>query len=114
MAGLIDRIRSGREFSVELEQGKTLRMRRPLAAHMGRFRGGLTLQLLAEYAVGWDGVTEADVLPPGVGGDSKAEFSSDIVFDVLGDKPEWYERAAKRIAEELQAFLDRQAATAKN
>lgn len=114
MGGLLEQIRASREFKVELAPGKALRMRRPLAAHMGRFRGGLTLQLLAEYAVGWEGVTESDVLPPGVGGDSKAEFSSDIVFDVLGDRPEWYERAAKGIADEIKAFLDRQAATAKN
>lgn len=114
MGGLIDRIRSSREFSVELEPGKTLRMRRPLAAHMARFRSGLSLQLLSEYAVGWDGVTEADVLPAGVGGDGRAEFSSEVVYDVLGDKPEWYERVAKGLADEIQAFLDRQAATAKN
>lgn len=114
MAALLERIRSGREFSVDLAAGKKLRMRRPLQAQMPRFRGGLSLQILSEYAVGWDGITEADVLPPGVGGDAKAEFSQEIVFEVLGDKAEWYEAAANGMANAIKTFLEQQAATAKN
>lgn len=114
MAGLLERIHAGREFSVELAPGKKLRMRRPLQAQMPRFRGGLSLQILAEYAVGWEGVLEADVLPAGVGGDAKAEFSQDIAFEVLGDKADWYEAAAKGMADAIKSFLEQQATTAKN
>lgn len=114
MAGLLERIHAAREFSVEVAPGKKLRLRRPLQAQMPRFRGGISLQIMAEYTVGWEGVTEADVLPPGVGGDGKAEFSQDIVFEVLGDKADWYEAAAKGMADAIKAFLDQQAATAKN
>ena len=66
MAALLDRLRSAREFTVELAPGKRLRMRRPLAAQMPRFRGGFSLELMAEHVVGWEGLTEADLLP-GVG-----------------------------------------------
>ena len=113
MAGLLESESTRASSASKSRPARSFRLRRPLQAQMPRFRGGISLQIMAEYTVGWEGVTEADVLPPGVGGDGKAEFSQDIVFEVLGDKADWYEAAAKGMADAIKAFLDQQAATAK-
>lgn len=113
MAALLDRLRSAREFTVQLAIGKRLRMRRPLAAQMSRFRAGVSLELVAEHVVGWDGITEADLLP-GVGSDSPAAFSPELAAEVLMDRPDWAAPASHELVESIKAWLAKQDAAAKN
>ena len=113
MAALLDRLRSAREFTVELAPGKRLRMRRPLAAQMPRFRGGFSLELMAEHVVGWEGLTEADLLP-GAGRDSPAALPADAAAEVLMDRPDWAAPASHELVESIKAWLAKQDAAAKN
>ena len=89
MASLLEQLRSARTFSVEVLPGqpnKRLRFLRPTAAQMPRLRGGITQELLAEHALPWEGITEADVLPGGIGGDSPAAFDAELLRELLEDR----------------------------
>lgn len=117
MASLLEQLRSARAFSVEVVPGapaKRVRFLRPTAAQMPRFRAGVTHELLAEHALGWEGITEADVLPGGIGGDSSAAFDADLLQELLEDRPEWFRAAAAGMVDQINAWLKRQDDAAKN
>lgn len=110
---LVDRLRAAREQRVEVEAGRFLRLRRPLEAHMHRLRE-VTVERVAEHVVGWEGVLDQDLLPPGVGGSDPAEFSPEAVLEVLGDKPEWAQRAMAKLVDMVNAHFAGREAAAKN
>lgn len=117
MSKLLAQLRSAREFSVEVVTGrpeKRVRFLRPPAAQMPRFRAGVTAELLVEYAQGWDAITDGDILPPGIGGDSPALFSPELLFELLEDNTRWREACAKGMVDAISAWLERQEQVAKN
>ena len=117
MASLLEQLRSARTFSVEVLPGqpnKRLRFLRPTAAQMPRLRGGITQELLAEHALPWEGITEADVLPGGIGGDSPAAFDAELLRELLEDRPAWFKAAAEGMVDQINAWLERQDSAAKN
>lgn len=111
---LVERLRAAREHSVEVAPGKRVRVRRPLEWEMRRFRAGVTLELVLEYVVGWEGVTEADLLPPGVGGPSAAEFSAEAAREALGDRHDWFNAVCDALVQQMSQYVQQREAAAKN
>ncbi len=113
MSGLVDKLRAQREHRVEVLPGKFIRFRRPLEAEMPKFKGGITLDLVVGQLVGWD-LTEADLLPPGVGSSDSAPFSEDAAREVMGDRSAWFGMVVDKLVEVLTEYWERKADIAKN
>ncbi|MBY0467605.1 MAG: hypothetical protein K2Q07_01360 [Burkholderiaceae bacterium] len=103
-----------RTLRCEVEPGKVLLMRRPLEGQFGRLKGGVTRELLAEFAFDWKGVTEADLLGAAIGAEDEAPFSQELLTDVLHERTEWANKAAKELIDSITAYLAQREATAKN
>ena len=114
MNGLLDKLLQQREISVEVEPGKSLRLRRPAVARLHRFRAGITPELLAEHCIGWTGITEANVLGDAFAPPEPADFDAALVAELLADREQWFEAATAAMT---KAIVDRMAlieATEKN
>lgn len=111
--GLVEKLRAQREHRVEVLPGKFIRYRRPLEAEMAAFKGGITLELVCGQVVGWD-LTEADLLPPGVGSSDPAPFSADAAREVLGDRSDWFGLIVDSLVQVLTDYWARKADVAKN
>lgn len=111
---LVERLRAARESWCEVAPGKRVRLRRPLEWEMQRFRGGISLELVLEFVVGWEGFTEADLLPAGVGGPAVAEFSTAAAREALGDRHEWFNAVTNALTEAMRAHMAARESTTKN
>lgn len=114
MTSLLDKMRAQRESTVEVEPGKTLTIRRPLAAQMNTLRNGVTPELIAGHVTGWGNVTEADLLGSAVGSSDPAPFTAELVAEVLADKPEWLSKAADKLVEVVNGWFEQRGTVAKN
>ncbi len=117
MASVLEKLRSARGFAVPLPVGRDgvrLRFLRPTAMQMPRFRAGITTSLLVEHALPWEGLTEADVLPTGVGGDGQVPFDADLLAELLDDRPQWFKVACEGMFQQINAWLKQQDDAAKN
>lgn len=114
MVTLLDKLRTQRESTVEIEPGKTLTVRRPLAAQMNTLRQGVTPELVASHITGWANVTEADLLGAAIGASDPAPFSAELVAEVLADRPEWLAKASDKLVECVNAWFEQRGAIAKN
>lgn len=115
---LIERLLRQRENRLEVAPGKYLRVRRPDAvdaANLSRLRDADRLaEWYAARVVGWEGITEADLLGAKQASDTPADFSERLVLVVLRDRPEWLEALSKHVRDELETHAKAQEAVAKN
>lgn len=104
-ASLVTRLRAQRELwsDVPALPGRRIRLRRPLEIEFSRLARP-SLEVLLDYVVGWEGLTEADVFPPGIGSDAALAFSHEVAGDVLGDHAEWLLQVSKDLAGAMKAF----------
>lgn len=114
MTSLIDKLRAQRESSVEVEPGRSLTVRRPLAAEMHKLRSGVTPELVASHVSGWTGVTEADLLGSAVGASDPAPFSAELVAEVLCDRPEWLDAVTGKLVAVVNDWFKQRESVAKN
>ena len=113
-AQLVARMLAKRESWVIVEDGKRLRIRRPPETDLGRFRIGLAVADVAAAVVGWEGITESDILGDDDGSISAAPFSADLCFEVLRDRAEWAGKAAEGVLDAIRAHLDAREDARKN
>lgn len=113
MSGLAAKLRAKRESLVTLEPGKTMRIRRPAATRLGQFRH-ITAELAAACCVGWDGITEADLLGAEIGSSDPAPFDTEACLEVLADRREWFAKVCDGLVMAISAFLQAEEAAAKN
>jgi hypothetical protein len=113
---LIAKALEQRERWVDLEaDGRKVRVRRPPEAQMFRFRGGtVTEDDFLRCAVGWEGFTEAHILPLGVGGDSVVPFNSALWLTLASDNMAWIGKVAESVVAAVTEHLSREEAAAKN
>lgn len=96
-------------------EARRVRLLRPPEGHFGQLRReGLSVDKLVEYTAGWDGFTEADLLPPGVGASSPIEFAHELWAELLNDRADLIKRTAQALMDAVAAHLERKAATAGN
>lgn len=113
MSGWASKARAYREHKVEVLPGKFVRFLRPLEGEMVEFRAGLSLDLVCKQLTGWD-ITEADVLPQGVGSSDLIPFDQEAAREVIGDRSEWYGLIVDKLVEAVTEFYERKAEAAKN
>lgn len=106
---LIARMREQRERWVEVASGKRVKIRRPAEGEFARFSGpdgkGMSagLEHVRDFVVGWEGITEADLLGEEVGSSEIVEFSTEVWYELVADRLAWLQPVAKAL---LQSIAD--------
>ena len=113
-SALVAKLLAQREAWVELESGKRVRIRRPAEAQLHKYRGGLTAELLAGLAVGWEGFTEADILGPALGASDPLPFAPDLWATLLEDRVDWLQRVAEGMSTAVQQHVAARGLAEKN
>ena len=115
---LIARLLRQRESPLEVAPGKVLRVRRPDAVDMAalaRMRNDdQAAEWFAARVVGWDGITEADLLGEAIGSDTPAPWSPALALTVLRDRPGWAGKVSAHVLEQVQAHRQQQGDVEKN
>lgn len=114
LAALIARMDLQRTHWADLPGGKRVQFRRPLETEFGKFRQGVTVDHLVEFACGWEGFTEADLLGSAIGSSDAVSFSPDLWGRVVRDKLDYVEPLSTAIVDAITQHLARRDATAKN
>ena len=81
---------------------------------MHRLREALTPRDWAAYATGWEGFTEADFLPPGVGASTPVAFAPELWATLLEDTLAWLPLITAGVVGIVSAHLQTLEQTAKN
>jgi hypothetical protein len=111
---LIAKALEAREQWVDLGGGKRVKVRRPPAAELFVFGRGATPEQFMRCAVGWEGVTEADILGAAVGSDSAVPWSLDLWLVLALDNPDWMTAVSASVVEAIRTYLDKREAIGKN
>ena len=105
---LAQRLRERREFWVQVGEGKRIKVLRPREAEFVEFidqQGTMFAgpEHVRRYVVGWDGITEADLLGQEVGAADPAPFSQELWDEVVSDRLNWLKPVAAAL---LHAIAD--------
>lgn len=97
-SALLAQLRAARTLWVEIAEGKAIQLLRPLEADAvslirNGMAGELGLEDVKRCAIGWRGVTEADLVGKGVGSDDAVPFDAEVLAEALGDNIVWLEKA---------------------
>lgn len=115
MNPLIAKVRARREHAVPLDGGKSVTVRRPAEAEFGRVASDKAVDLVADFVVGWQGFTEADLLGPEVGAsDIDVPFDADLWREVVRDRIDWVKVVAQRLGELVTEHVNQRGLVAKN
>ncbi len=97
---------------------KRVKIRRPSEYDMRHFikEGGLRAdpQSVHPYVIGWEGITEADVLGASIGSDAPADFSPELWAVVSEDHMPWLTAVCDAFVRAIVLHFERQAEAAKN
>lgn len=117
---LIKMMLEARESRLELinagngRLARTVTVRRPDEAGMVRLKSASPLDIARECVVGWDGWTDADLLPEGVGGNEPAPFSKAIWSVYIGDNLEHAARIESFVIDLITAYFEQKERAGKN
>lgn len=101
---LIKRMRAQRMFWVELEPGKKVQLIRPTDNEVATelfVAGKISTDhaICCKFAVGWSGITEADLLGESAGASDPVPFDSALWAELSSDRMEWIEKVGKALLE---------------
>jgi hypothetical protein len=103
MNPLIEKIRKARQTRITVD-GKTFIVRRPKdweAYEISVSSNSRQMDLLERFVEGWEGVTEADLVP---GGDSSpVEFDRELFAEWISDQPKLWPELIEAITKEYAA-----------
>jgi hypothetical protein len=111
---LLAKMASQREAWVDLPGGQRLQYRRPPEVELPRLAGGVTPELVVEYACGWDKFTEADLLGAAVGSSDSVPFAPELWAAYVRDNSEVLQVVAMAMAKTVTDYLLQRQAEAKN
>lgn len=111
---LLARMAEQRAHWVDLPGGKRLQFHRPPEVEMPALIGGVRIDHLVQYACGWAGFTEADLLGAAVGSSDAVPFHRDLWAAWLRDHSDALQPAADAMARVIEAHLKARETTAKN
>ena len=111
---LLARMATQREAWADLGGGRRLQYRRPPEVELPRMIAGVGLEHVVQYACGWDGFTEADLLGAGIGSSDALPFHRDLWAAYVADHAEELQTASTAMAQTVTVYLQRKADVAKN
>lgn len=108
---LADKIRKAREIRVPVG-GYTFTVRRPTDVEIIELRGTIPITRLLPYIIGWEGVTEGDIIP---GGDPHPlAFDAEACAEWLSDRPDLLGPLVEAIMDAYRQHVQRLEEAAKN
>lgn len=111
---LIQRLRAAREAWVDLDDQRSVLLRRPPETDLARLRHGVTLQDAAAVVVGWRGFTEAYLVGARLGSDTPVAFDAALWREWVADHLEHSALVAQKLAELVERHLAAKDSAAKN
>ena len=124
---LIQRLQAQRESWCELEPAadglpaKRVRLRRPAETEIsslrpvpGKSHEQVLIDAICRYAVGWEGITEADLLGADQAGGDAVPFAPDLWAEVVRDRMDWVDKASAHLMRQVADHLQLKEAAAKN
>ncbi len=113
-AVLLAQMEAGRTAWADLAKGRRVQFRRPLEDDMQRLRTMPVVDMVCEFVVGWEGITEADLLGAAVGSDAPVPFHAELWSRHLRDNLAHVEPVAAAIVRSVTEHVAARDATAKN
>lgn len=110
-SALIDKIRRAREQRVPVG-AHTFVVRRPTDLEMIRLQQSVSAEAMLQFVVGWEGVTEGDVVNGG--GPHPLPFDADVCAEWLADRMDLFGPVVAAITTAYQAHQRAQDAAVKN
>lgn len=111
-AELIAKALALRERWVDLGDGRRVLIRRPGETPLAqRRRSEVTVEWLAGFVIGWEGVTEADVIGTGT---AAVPFDADLWRVVVEDRVEWAAKVAEAVLDLVNKHTEARAAALGN
>ena len=106
MSRLSEKIRKAREFSRTIE-GWSLRLRRPTDVEAATILRGDpdTLLVATTFVIGWEGVTEADLVNSGAS--DPVEFDADAWREIVSDRPELWAPISQEVIDAWVRYNDK-------
>ena len=114
LASLIARMDAQRTRWAVLPDGRRVQFRRPLETEFGKFRSGVSVDHLVEYACGWEGFTEADLLGAAIGSSDPVAFAPELWGRLVRDRLDYVAPVAQAIVDAVTQHLASRDAAAKN
>ncbi|PTT75431.1 hypothetical protein DBR42_28940 [Pelomonas sp. HMWF004] len=74
----------------------------------------LLTEAVCRQAVGWRGITEAELLGAVVGSSDPVEFSTDLWAEVVRDRADWLGTCSVHLMEQINGHLQAKAEQRKN
>ena len=120
-ARIIAALRAARTSWVEIDPGKRVQITRPPEAALHEFSRRadethveLMLRCVCKYVVGWEGITESDLLGTAIGPAEPVPFASDLWACVVADRAQWLGTAMNGLVDAINAHEAAKQAAAKN
>lgn len=112
---IIQQHRAQRTGRVEVAPGKVLLVRRPAGfTEMAAFHNGIKPEHVIRQVVGWEGITEADLLGESVGSSSAVEWSRALSDEVVSDRISWARKVTEWLANAIVTYIEKSDAIEKN
>lgn len=111
-AELAKKMQKEREFWVEIEPGKRLKLLRPLMDESAGFATDFGVKHVAEFLRDWSGIVEGDLISGG--STTPVDFDHEIASILLRDHIAWSAKAAKGMADAMVARAEATAVAVKN
>ena len=114
---LIRQIRAKREQWIDLEPGKSVKVRRPTDWEVARDFSNVdrdTMQNVCDYTVDWSGFSEAAMLGADIGSSDPLAFDRDLWREVASDRLDWVSAVAEKLVEFVRASAEARKAAEKN
>lgn len=96
-------------------------LRRPSEAELpdyrpseGRSMHQIMVQAVCHQAVGWRGMSEAELFGAAIGSADELPFDSQLWAEVVRDRQEWLNAASAHLMDAINTHLQQRAAAAKN
>ncbi len=111
MSALLERLRRNREHKIEAG-GRTFIVRRPTDLEWAEMRDDLNARTLAQYLVGWEGVTELDLYAGGAG--HPVPFDAALALEWLSDNPDMLLAVTQKVIDLYREHVESRGAAQKN
>jgi hypothetical protein len=111
-----------RKSWVDLGDGKRVQITRPPETMIGEFSNygdgkfsvSSVIDRVIKYTVGWDGITEADLLGASVGASDLVPFDPALWALVIEDRAEWLMKIAQALTASIANHYEQKAQAEKN
>lgn len=126
-SALLARVLAARDTWCELRpasDGKPalrIKIRRPPEGDFHRFarvegkrRSQQAHELVSEFTVGWEGMSEAELFGAAVGSEDPIPFDEQAWPEIVKDRQDWLEAAWTHLTNLVGDYIDKKAAAAKN